>query len=134
MNTASEVLVLVANERNATLCVNSGGVSHLLRSVDRAAPTKNIREDATPEHASSSARHTYACELMMALGRSAKERDYDGVIIFAEAPMMEELRQVQTSAISRLLIAQIVGVPTGPCRFPGRSAANAELAYRGALN
>jgi hypothetical protein len=129
MEKSSEVLVLVAGENNATILANHDGVTRHLRSVNRMVPRNDNREDGE-----SRARHIFACELMMMLGADASRKNYDGVIIFAEASMMEELRLVQTSAISRLLIAQIVGKPSEHCRFPGRSAANAELAYRGAVH
>ncbi len=45
--------------------------------------------------------------------------------------MMEKLRLVQTKSVARRLIAQIVGKPAEPCRFPGISAANAQAAYCG---
>ncbi len=129
MDKSSEVLVLVASEKNATILANHDGVTRQLRSVNRMVPGNDDCEDAQ-----SRARHIFACELMMMLGADAARKNYDGVIIFAEAQMMEELRLVQTSAISRLLIAQIVGKPSEHSQFPGRSAANAELAYRGAVH
>lgn len=125
MQNSSKVLVLVANEKCGTLCANNEGVTRHLRSIDRIVPVN----DADP---SPHARHIFACELMMALGRDASLQDYDGVIIYAEEPMMEELRRVRTSLISRLLIAQIVGRPTPTSHFPGRPA-NVEMAYRAVM-
>jgi hypothetical protein len=122
MSGNSKVLVLVADEKCGTLCANSEGNTRLLRCIDRVTPSND-------SHTSQEARHIFACELMMALGRDAGLQDYDGVIIYAEEAMMEELRQVQTGVISRLLIAQIVGRPTPNSYFPGRPA-NAQMAYR----
>ncbi len=132
MQNSFGTLILVANEQSATLCANNDGVTRLLRSIDRVLPINDTQKNANHANYSPSGRHIYACELMMALGRGATEHDYDGVVIFAEAPMMEELRSVQTRKISRLLIAEIVGVPSEEqCQF--RSAANTEIAYREAL-
>jgi hypothetical protein len=124
MSSDSKVLVLVANEKSATLCSNSNGVTRQLRAINRIAHTDGSFD------ASASARHVYACELMMALSRNAREQDYDGVVIFADAAMMEELRGVQTNFISKMLIAEVVGAPSDPCVFPGASAGRAQMAYR----
>jgi hypothetical protein len=128
MPNCSEVLVLVANEKTATLCANSEGETRLLRAIDRT-PAR----DADPRTVSTADRHAFACELMLAMGRDLRDHPYDGVIIFADTPMMAELRTVQTSQISRLLIAQIVGTPSAHCQFPGRGAASANMANEGVL-
>jgi protein required for attachment to host cells len=125
MEDTSKVLVLVANETRGTLCAASEGTTRLLRSIDRVIPSN----DSNP---APQARHIFACELMMALGRDASLQQYDGVIIYADEAMMEELRRVQTSLVSRLVIAHIVGRPTPASHFPGRPA-NAEMAYRAVL-
>jgi hypothetical protein len=131
MTSSSEILVLIANEKNATLCANTDGVTRLLRSIDRVLPANDARGDG--ENARST-QHMFACELMMALCRGMREHTYEGVVIFAEAPMMGELRRVQTSAVSRALIAEVVGKPSEISHFPGRSSANAQQAYRGAAH
>lgn len=133
MTDQGEILVLIADENKATLSASTGGVTQLLRSIERVLKdTSHIGEEAIDS------RRRFACELMMALCRSVGERICDGVVIFAEAPMMDELREVQTSSISRLMVAHIVGKPSQasqfPSRFPGVSAANAELDYRGAVS
>jgi hypothetical protein len=125
MQNCCKVLVLVANEKCGMFCVNGDGITQHLRSIDRVVPVNDA--DPSPE-----ARHIFACELMMALGRNAGLQHYDGVIIYAEELMMAELRRVQTRLISQLLIAQIVGRPTPTSHFPGRPA-NAEMAYRAVM-
>jgi hypothetical protein len=130
MASSSQVLVLVADEKSAKLYANKDGVTRLLRLMDRVSPVNDAGDE---DHKSASALHVFACELMMALGRCLREQDCDGVVIFAEAPMMEELRLVQTGTVARRLLAQIVGKPTESSRFPGLSAANAQLAYCGGL-
>jgi hypothetical protein len=132
MQKSSEVLVLVANERNATLCSNKAGVTRLLRSIDCISPVTRTNDNLDPARSLSTTRHVYACELMMVLGRYVSERQCEGVIIYADTAMTDEIRSVRTALISQLLIAQIVGTPSEQCHFPGRSAANAELAYSGA--
>ncbi len=114
MTGSCEVLVLVAGEKSATLCANSDGHTRLLRPMNRALPG-----NGSDEQLAGDARQAFACELMMALCRDTGAHAYDGVIIFAEAPMMEELRRIQTRAISRLMLAQIVGKPAQDSRFAG---------------
>jgi len=126
MSGNSNVLVLVADEKCGTLCANSEGNTRLLRCIDRVTPSND-------SHTLQESRHIFACELMMALGRDADLQNYDGVIIYAEEAMMEELRRVQTSQVSRLLMARIVGRPTPTSHFPGRPA-NAESAFGGAVS
>ena len=126
MSDTSNILVLIADEKCGTLCTNSDGITRLLRCVDRVTPSNDGQT-------SREARHIFACELMMALGRDASLQDYDGVIIFAEETMMEALRCVRTSQISRLLIAQLVGHPTPMSHLPGQPA-NTQLALGGAVS
>ncbi|MDB5735876.1 MAG: hypothetical protein JWP16_1190 [Alphaproteobacteria bacterium] len=130
MTDRCEILVLVADDNNATISSNTNGESRLLRTFDRIQPRHREIGGSEAAHAN---RHVFACELIMALGRSAGECSCDGVVIYADASMMDELRQVQTSVIARLIVAQIVGKPARHSQFPGRSVANAELAYRGAV-
>lgn len=132
MTNSSEVLVLVADEKRATFCANSHGVARKLRTIDRLTP-QNDAADHDPQ-AAAAARNRFACQLMMALGLDAGQHPYEGIIIFAEGPMMEELRRVQTSVVSRMLLAQIVGKPFQASGFPGRSTANAQQAYCGAVH
>lgn len=129
MKSANEILVLVADDRNATLCANTDGATRLLRSIECVLPAGGTAQD---DEGGLRVRHNFACELMMALCRSTSEHVYDGVVIFAEAPMMDELRRVQTKAIAQLVIAQVVGKPSEASRFHGGSAANAQMGYRGA--
>jgi hypothetical protein len=130
MISSCEILVLIVDDQKATLCANSDGVTRLLRTIDRFLPANDAHRDAGNAF---DAGTFFACRLTMALCRYMSERTYDGVVIFAQAPMMEELRKVQTSAISRVLIAEIIGMPSEFGHFPGCSATNAELIYRGAL-
>lgn len=130
MANSSQVIVLVADEKDATLSANNDGVTRVLRHMERVSPVNDTEEDC---RAGAIARHIFACQIMMALSRCAHEHDCEGVIIFAAAAMMEELRRVQTGTVTRLLLAQIVGKPTDACRFPGYSAANAQMAYCGGL-
>lgn len=132
MKNSSEVLVLVADEKSATFCANSNGVTRKLRTIDRVAPNNDAPDQDLK--AAAAARNRFACQLMMALGRDAGQHPYEGIIIFAEGPMMEELRRVQTSVVSRMLLAQIVGKPFQASDFPGRSAANAQQSYCGAVH
>jgi hypothetical protein len=131
MTNPSEVLVLVANEKHASICVISDGATRMLRSIDRVFHTQDAQEDA--QTAALTARNNYACELMMALGRDASHHEYDGVVIFCDAQMTDHLRDVRTSLISRLLIAQILGMPGGPCHIAHNSLVNAESIKQGAL-
>ncbi len=128
MANSSQLLVLVADENSATLYANNNGVTRQLRQIERISPMDISQQelDATP-------RHLFACELMMALGRCVRELDCNGVVIFSAPSMTEELRQVQTGTVTRMLLAHIVGKPTPASRFPGVSAANARLAYCGAV-
>jgi hypothetical protein len=126
----SEILVLIANEKNATICANLDGVTRQLRTIEYFSP---VIDDHNDSKAALSNRYVFACELMMALGRSVRENVCEGVVIFAEAKMMEELRRVQTGTVTRLLLAQIVGLPSEYCGFADFSAANTELAYCEAL-
>ena len=128
MSNCSEILVLVADENHATLYANNDGVTRRLRQIERVSP---MAVNADEFDGASS--HVFACELMMALGRCVREQLYESVIIFAEAPMMEALREVQTGTVAKVLLAQIVGKITETCRFPGIVAANAPLAYQGGL-
>jgi protein required for attachment to host cells len=129
MGRSSEVLVLVADETSATLHANCNGSTRLLHAMDRNSKAQ-ARED---DHARS-ATQRFADELMRLLNATALRKNCEGVIIFAEGAIMEELRRVQSGLVSRLLIAQIEGRPTQTSLFPGRSAGHAELAYRGALH
>jgi hypothetical protein len=131
MTRSSEILVLIANDRNATLCANADGVTRFLRAIDCILPMGSLFQHGEDMLR---VRHNFACTLMMALCRSTVEHVYDGVVIFAEAPMMEELRRVQTKTISQLMIAQVVGKPSEAGSFPGRSAANEQMVYRGAAH
>jgi hypothetical protein len=131
MPSSFSILVLVANEESATLSTNSEGKSHLLRSIDRA-PSPQITRYDDPSLISASVRHRFACELMMVLGRALRDCPHDGVIIFADPSMMNELRIVETSVVSRLLIARIVGTQSAKSNFPLR-AANGDMASLRAL-
>jgi hypothetical protein len=117
----SNVLVLVADEASAVLSANTDGFTRNLRTIDRTIPM--AKGDLYT-------RYDFACQLMMVLHRIIGENDYDGVLIFADAPMMEELRRVKTERVSRALIAEIVGKPGKANAFPALSAATAQLAYR----
>jgi hypothetical protein len=131
MTRSLEILVLIANDRNATLCANMDGVTRFLRSIDCVLPARN---PLTETEDLLRVRHNFACTLMMALCRSTGEHAYDGVVIFAEGSMMEELRRVQTKTISQLIIAQVVGKPLDVSPFPGRSATNEQMTSRGAIH
>lgn len=128
MTSSSEILVLIANEDNGTLCANTDGATKLLCSIDRVLPVNE--RDADDE---CSPRRIFACELMMALSCGIDERNYDGVVIFAEPSMMDELRQVRTSAVSRALIAEVVGKLSDLTLSTSRSNASGQLASMGAL-
>lgn len=132
MTSFSEILVLIANDSNATLCANADGVTRFLRAIDCVLPVGSLR----PENGEDldRVRHNFACTLMMALCRSAGERAYDGVVIFAEGPMMEELRRVQTKTIAKLMIAQVVGKQPDASTFSDWKAANTQTAVRGAVH
>jgi hypothetical protein len=125
MISSSEILVLIVNDRNARLCANSNGVTRLLRTIDRFLPANDVCHDIGNAFDTET---FFACELTMALCRCMSEQTYEGVVIFAHGPMMEQLRQVQTSTISRVLLAEIVGTPCEAGYFPGRSAINPEPA------
>lgn len=131
MTSSTEILVLIANDRHATLCANTDGATRLLRSIECVLPVGSLCQDG---EGMLRVRHNFACELMMALCRSTGDHMYDGVVIFAEGPMMDELRRVQTKAISQLMLAEVVGIPSGAGPFPGCNAANAQLAYLGAVH
>jgi hypothetical protein len=93
---------LVADEKNATLSASTDGVTQVLRTINQVVPVKD---------GDLGARHNFACQLMMALSRGIGEHTYDGVIIFAEAQMMGELRKVKTGLVSRAIIAEVVRAP-----------------------
>lgn len=117
-----EILVLVANGENATLCSNDGEATRLLRQIDRS-PRLGAQ---TPDQS----RYLFACEAMMALSRAARERTCDGVVIFAEdEDIMDDLRQVQTSLVSRLMVAHVIGKPSPGSLLAGRSSADAQATF-----
>lgn len=134
MPSCYNVLVLVANENCATLSANSEGETRLLRSINRAPLPQQMHSDSDLLLVTTSARHLFASELMMALGRDLRDRPYDGVVIFADLGMMAELRTVATSEVSRLLIALIAGTPSAPGLLPGFGAAHGDMVGRRALH
>jgi hypothetical protein len=119
----SEILVLIANGGNATLCANTDGVTRFLRAIDRVLPANDTGD----------AMHIFACELMMALCRGMDEHAYEGVVIFADALMMKQLRQVQTSTVSRALLAEVVGTPSQMSPVVGLIA-NPQLNHQGVVH
>jgi len=125
-----EILVLVANEKAAALYSNNDGASRLLRRIERVLPRNETGDDFNPGAIPS---HMFACELMMVLGHCAYKQDCDGVMIFAEGSMMEDLRRVTTHTVAKLMLAQIVGKIIEPFRLPDAGAANAQLALCGGL-
>ena len=131
MTNCSEILVLIANEKSATLCANADGVTRFLRSIDCVLPVGSLSQDGVDLLR---VRHNFACTLMMALCRSIGDHAYDGVVIFAEAPMMEELHRVQTKTIAMLVIAQVVGKQSDASTVSDWETANTQVAVRGAVH
>jgi hypothetical protein len=130
MADGSKILILIANKTNATLCSNVDGVTRYIRTIECVAPPDDMRR---PDEEAFDHQNVFVCELMMALRRTTDEHAYEGVVIFAEAPMMEDLRRVQTSDVARLIIARIVGVPSEWPQFSSTGAANLSLAHVGGL-
>lgn len=125
MTLFSSVLVVFADETKAALCVNSDGVTRVLRTIYQVVPVKDGDRRA---------RHNFACQVMMVLSRYLAESTYDGVMILAEAAMIEELHEVQTFEVSRALIAEIVGKPFEVYSFPDFNAASVPMAYQESIN
>lgn len=134
MSQTSEILILAAHEKYALIFTLNDGVSRLLRSIEYVLPECKPEDHFNPLHIPCSNQHLFACELMMALVCDVHKHPYEGVIIMADGAMMEELRSVQTSAISRLLITHIVREPSAHGAFTEQGAANALTTYRGELH
>jgi protein required for attachment to host cells len=131
MTGSSNILVLVADEKSATLCANTDGVSRLLRTMHNFPPVNDRIGDGD---FTSTDQHVFACELMMALCCDTGKYRYDGLVIFADAAMMQEIRRVQTRTISQLVIAHIVGKPAGATQFLGAVGAAAGIGHEGVLH
>jgi hypothetical protein len=128
MSSISEILVLVAGDKKAALYASNDGVSRLLRQIDRASPMTAAGDELDADSGD-----IFACALTMALGLRVREQDCDGVIIFADAPMMGALHRARTRAVERLILAEIVGEIAETCCLPGFAAAHAPLACHGGL-
>jgi hypothetical protein len=109
---SSSIWVLVANEHEAAICASINGASELLRSMKgEAVPSQSDCVDPGKMHDSSFSKRAFAGDLMQALCRGAVERAYDGVIIVANASMLEQLRCIRPNLVAKLLIAEIIGGP-----------------------
>jgi hypothetical protein len=126
---SSSIWVLVANEHEAAICASRNGTSELLRSMKgETVPSRSDCGGLDKMHDSSFFKRAFAGDLMQALCRGAVERAYDGVIIVANASMLEQLRCIRPNLVATLLIAEIVGGPSenfGLTGLPDYTNANA---------
>ena len=93
------IWVLTANADTATIFANCGGVSVEIQSV------KNL---PLPGMSQMRSRCTFACTLMLELCRGAVDGGYDGLILVADQSMMDELKALMPSNVSRHVIGTVV--------------------------
>jgi hypothetical protein len=114
---ALEVLILVVNDRCATLCSNCNGVTHFIRSVKGRCPKVpcELREGADYVGRDVGAKRMFARELIAMLEHDVDDHQYEGVIILADESIDRELRQIGPTRLSHLLIAHLID-PPARCR------------------
>ncbi len=106
----NQILVLVASEESATLCVSYDGVSELAARYPSAGPRV-----CDPKIASLVDRRrplrALAAEIMADLRRCAMTGAYDGIVICAPFEMMKELHLAMDCKVCKLLIAALLQAP-----------------------
>jgi protein required for attachment to host cells len=115
----NQILLLVASEQGATLCVNCNGVSELVaRFSPSRTSSREVSKIANFAHARRPHRG-FAAELMGELRRCAVTGAYEGIVIYATYELMKELRAAMDCKVCKLLIGAMLETP----RYADRDAA-----------
>lgn len=110
---SNQILILVATEQGAALCVNRDGCSELVARFPVA--TNDEQADAGTNVVSLAAVRSplraLANDVMADLRERAASGDYEGIVIAASRAMIKELRMTMDRAVFDLVITEFVESP-----------------------
>lgn len=110
MSESAELLILAVNEGGGELAAYKNGKGRHLRSMKRP-PEMRASEDPLDANAARSpqdrARHIFACQLTMAIEWELSRVRAEELVLLADRAMLDELREVRTSATARLRVREV---------------------------
>lgn len=107
----SQILILVASEQGATLCVNCDGISELFAAYPSTTRPSQADSNVTILADIRRPYRALAVDLMAELRRCAMTGAYEGIVISATYELMRELQMAMDCKVRKLLIAALLEKP-----------------------
>lgn len=107
----NQILILVATEQGAALCVNRDGCSELVARFPAAPNNGHAVTNVVSLAAARSPLRVLANDIMADLRERAASGEYEGIVIAASRAMIKELRMTMDRAVFDLVITEFVESP-----------------------
>lgn len=119
----TQILILVATEQGAALCVNRDGCSDLVARFPAIAidACSDAATNVVSLAAARSPLRALANDIMADLRERAASGEYEGIVIAASRAMIRELRMTMDRAVFDLVITEFVESPQFVPELPSSS-------------